>query len=124
MKEIESLKKDDDGKSMARLSTIKVKASISSTAGKKELPKLKSPLSVTDHPEVMNKIDKILEMIMKLYDEIKTEKDEKVATEKSIMISQLLDSLNKLSISPDNHQSILEMVNDFNSGTIEVHGNS
>jgi hypothetical protein len=87
-----------------------VKQSTNSGSGKNEMPKLKSPLSVCDHPEVMNKIDKILEMIMRLYEEIKTEKDEKLVTEKSIMISSLLDSLNKLSVSPDNHQSIFEMV--------------
>jgi hypothetical protein len=108
VKDIESLKKSDT-KSMVRLSTIKVKQS-TSTGTKSEQVKLKSPLSVCDYPEVMDKIDKILELIRKLHSEIKNEKDEKVITEKSKMINGLLESLNKLSIVSDNHQSILEMV--------------
>ena len=113
MKEIEYLQKGDDTKSMVRLSTVKIKQSIRPGGSEfnKDLPKLKSPLSVRDNPEVLNKIDQILAMILRLNNELNTEKDEKILTEKGLMIMGLLNALKLLSIVPDNHHTILEMVN-------------
>jgi len=116
MGEIDSLRKEDT-KSMVRLSTVKIKYSLrpgGSEIGSTDLPKLKSPLSVRDNPEALTKIDQILAMIIKLNNDLSQEKDQKILTEKGFLIMGLLQTLKKLSIIPDNHKPILEMVKDIN----------
>ena len=110
LKEIDYLNKGEDVKSMVRLSTVKI-IKQSTRAGTEDLPKLKSPLSVRDNPEALIKIDQILAMILKLNNELQNEKDQKILTEKGLMIMGLLNALKMLSIVPDNHHTILEMVN-------------
>lgn len=125
MNEIDSSKKEDT-KSMVRLSTVKIKHSLrpgGNDIGNQGLPKLKSPLSVRDNPEALTKIDQILAMIIKLNNDLSQEKDQKIMTEKGLLIMGLLQTLKKLSIITDNHKPILDMVRYIVTlGIIEVYG--
>ena len=96
--------------SIFRLSKASIKPSIEQSGSNSNFPKLKSPLSCKDNPDSLNKLDQILAMIFKLNNEFSKEKDHKILTEKGLMILSLLYSLKLLSIIPDNHQPILEMV--------------
>jgi hypothetical protein len=70
--------------------------------------KIKSPLSCKDNCDIPQSIDNILSLIRKLYSESKSEKDQKILSEKLSIIESLLSCLKYLSVSPDNHIPILE----------------
>ena len=74
------------------------------------LPKLKNVFSVKDNPDSLNKIDQILELILRLNQEINNEKSDKIVAQKEIIIASLFTSLKLFSNVSDNHQTILEMV--------------
>ena len=81
------------------------------SVGEKE--KVKSCLSVKDNPELISNLDQILVYILKLNDEILSEKDEDKYSHKLDLISKLLEAVKLLSQNSDNHQTILENVKLF-----------
>lgn len=78
-----------------------------------EQEKVKSCLSVKDNPELISNLDQILVYILKLNDEILSEKDEDKYSHKLDLISKLLEAVKLLSQNSDNHQTILENVKLF-----------
>jgi len=71
--------------------------------------KVKSALSSRDNPEIGLKIDQILALLIKLYRELVSETDEKILTEKNLLITELLGNIKVLSMNPDNYKSIIGM---------------
>jgi hypothetical protein len=71
--------------------------------------KCKSPISCKDNSEIIGIIEQILTLMRKLYNENKTELNTEILQERITLIEILLENLKGLSISPDNHVSILEL---------------
>jgi hypothetical protein len=71
--------------------------------------RFKSPISSKDNSEVVGRIEQILQLIRKLHNDNKAEVDSGLSTERNNMIEVLLSNLKALSVSPDNHKSILEL---------------
>ena len=71
---------------------------------------MKNVFSVKDNPDSLNKIDQILELILRLNQEINNEKSDKIVAQKEIIIASLFTSLKLFCNVSDNHQTILEMV--------------
>ena len=79
-----------------------------------EQHKYKSCFSIKDNAELINKIDQIISLILRLYDEVKYEDEKEKYSDKITLISQLLNSVKLLSLNKDNHQIILELVITYN----------
>lgn len=71
--------------------------------------KFRSPLSAKDNEEIEKIIEKIINHIIKLYSENKTDANQKRISERNPLISRLLNSLKYLSVSPNNHILIFEL---------------
>jgi hypothetical protein len=73
--------------------------------------RIKSPLSSKDNCDIPPTLEAILNLVRKIYNEIKSAPDRtnKMVKEKVDLLDELLEALKSLSMSPDNHKTILEM---------------
>ena len=70
--------------------------------------KIKSSLSSKENPEMSNDLNKILSLLRKNYNDMKTSDEPELNIKRADNVHKCLNLLKKLSLSPDNHKPILE----------------
>ena len=69
---------------------------------------IKSPLSLKENPEISGDLEKILSLLRKNYNDMKTAEDPDLNAKRADNVHKCLDVLKKLAFSPDNHKPMLE----------------
>ena len=70
--------------------------------------KIKSSLSSKENPEISDDLNKILSLLRKNYNDMKTTEDPDLNIKRADNIHKCLNLLKKMSLAPDNHKPILE----------------
>ena len=70
--------------------------------------KIKSSLSSKENPEITDDLHKILSLLRKNYNDMKTTEDPELNIKRADNIHKCLNLLKKISLAPDNHKPILE----------------
>ena len=73
-----------------------------------ENAKIKSLLSSKENPEITDDLNKILSLLRKNYNDMKTTEDPELNIKRADNIHKCLNLLKKISLAPDNHKPILE----------------
>lgn len=68
-----------------------------------------SPLSCKDNEEMQYSLEKLLNHLLQLYNDMKTDTQQKRNNDRKILMGNLLNALKLLSVSPHNHMQILEL---------------
>ena len=69
---------------------------------------IKSPLSTKENPEISGDLDKILSLLRKNYNDMKTTEDPELNIKRADNVHKCLNLLKKMAFSQDNHKPILE----------------
>ena len=69
---------------------------------------IKSPLSTKQNPEISDDLEKILSLLRKNYNDMKTAENPELNNKRAENVHKCLDALKKLAFSPDNHKPMLE----------------
>ena len=70
--------------------------------------KIKSSLSSKENPEISADLNKILSLLHKNYNDMKTSEEPDLNIKRADNVHKCLNLLKKLSLAPDNHKPILE----------------
>ena len=69
---------------------------------------IKSPLSTKENPEMSDDLEKILSLLRKNYNDMKTAEDPELNIKRADNVHKCLNLLKKMAYSSDNHKPILE----------------
>lgn len=69
---------------------------------------IKSPLSTKENPEISGDLEKILSLLRKNYNDMKTAEDPELNIKRADNVHKCLNLLKKMAYSSDNHKPILE----------------